>query len=135
MLHIGPNNPRAEYFLAGNQIQAVPELKDIGYWLTEDLSPKTHILKARGRALGEISKIKRNFSYIDKKAFCILYNQRVRPHVDHGMLANPPANSEHIKMLEQVQGKATSKVWGLRHLNAEERRRSLGLMTLKQRQG
>ena len=24
-------------------------------------------------------------------------------------------------------------VWGLRHLNAEERRRSLGLMTLKQR--
>jgi hypothetical protein len=51
MLHVGPNNPRAEYFLAGNQIQTVSELKDIGYWLTKDLSSRTPILKARGRAI------------------------------------------------------------------------------------
>ena len=83
--------------------------------------------------MAEIGRIRRNFSYIDKRAFCILYNQRVRPHLDYGMAACPPGTSAEAKRLEAVQSKATALVYGLRGKNSEERRQALGLMTLQQR--
>ena len=65
--------------------------------------------------------------------FCVLYNQRVRPHLDHGMAACPPSSAAEAKMLEAVQSKATALFQGLRHLNSDERRRRLGLMKLEDR--
>ena len=133
VMHIGRNNPGLPYSINGTQIEAVSTEKDIGFWITDDLSPSTHVHKARNKAMGEISRIRRNFSFIDKKAFCLLYNQRVRPHLDHGMAACPPSTSAESKMLETVQSKATALVQGLKHLNSEERRKSLGLMRLEDR--
>ena len=63
----------------------------------------------------------------------MLYNQRIRPHLDYGMTACPPGSSAESKLLEAVQSKATAMVWGLKRLNSEERRKNLGLMTLEQR--
>ena len=63
----------------------------------------------------------------------MLYNQRIRPHLDYGMTACPPGSSAESKLLEAVQSKATAMVWGLKRLNYEERRKNLGLMTLEQR--
>ena len=133
IMHIGHNNPGLPYTVNGIQIEAVATEKDIGFWITDDLSPSTHVHKARSRALGEISRIRRNFTLIDKRAFCILYNQRIRPHLDHGMAACPPRTSAESKLLEGVQSKATALVHGCRHLNSEERRRKLGLMKLEER--
>ena len=133
IMHLGKNNPCLPYYVNETEIRPVTAEKDIGFWITDDLSTKTHIQKARGKALGEISRIKRNFSYIDKMAFCVLYNQRIRPHLDYGMIACPPESAAEAKLLERVQGKATALVHGLRGLNAEERRKELGLMTLEER--
>ena len=82
VMHIGRNNPHLPYFINGTEIKAIKEEKDIGFWVTDDLSNSTHVHKARCKALAEISRIRRNFSFIDKRAFCVLYNQRVRPHLD-----------------------------------------------------
>ena len=133
ILHIGKNNPCMNYTLKDAPIKTVTEEKDIGFWITDTLSTTTHIQKARAKALAEIHRIRRNFSYIDKQTFCILYNQRVRPHLDYGMTACPPGSCVDSKLLESVQDKATGMVNGLRSMNAEERRKMLGLMTLKQR--
>ena len=72
-------------------------------------------------------------THIDKRAFCVLYNQRIRPHLDYGMTVCPPGTSAESKQLEAVQSKATALVMGLKKLNSEERRKKLGLMTLEQR--
>ena len=133
VMHLGTKNPGLPYKIDGTAIETVTTEKDIGFWITEDLSTATHIHKARCKAIGEIDRIRRNFSYIDKRAFCILYNQRVRPHLDYGMTACPPDSSADAKLLERVQSKATALVQGLKGLNAEERRKTLGLMTLEQR--
>ena len=133
VMHMGRNNPCLPYLVNGKEIKAVTVEKDIGFWVTDDLSTSTHVHKARNRAMGEISQIKRNFSYIDKQAFCVLYNQRVRPHLDYGMTACPPDSAADAKLLERVQAKATALVQGLKGLNSEERRKRLGLMTLKDR--
>ena len=133
VMHIGRNNPRLHYTISGMQIDSVATEKDIGFWITDNLSSSTHVHKARCKALGEISRIRRNFTCIDKRAFCLLYNQRIRPHLDHGMAACPPSTSAESKILEGVQSKATALVHGLKHLNSEERRRILGLMKLEER--
>ena len=91
------------------------------------------VQKAKGKALAEIIRIRRNFSYIDKQAFCILYNQRIRPHLDYGMAECPPRTSAEAKTLDAIQSKATALVRGMKFLNSEERRKRLGLMTLQQR--
>ena len=84
--------------------------------------------KARSKALGEICRIRRYFTYIDKRAFCLLYNQRIRSHLDHEMAACPPSICAEAKILE-----AKALVHGLKHLNSEERRKKLGLMKLEER--
>ena len=71
------------------------------------------------------------------RAFCTLYNQKIRPH-DYGMTACPPGSAAVRKVLEAVQSKATALVFGLKGMNSEERRKNLGrknlgLMTLDQR--
>ena len=99
------------------EIKAVSTEKVIGFWITDDLSTTTHVHKARGKALGEINRIRRNFSQIDKQAFCVLYDQRIRPHLDYGMTACPPESSAEAKLLERVQAKATALVHGLNGLN------------------
>ena len=133
VMHIGKFNPKLPYSINGTEIDAVTTKKDIGFWIRDDLSTTTHIHKARCKALAEISRIRRNFSFINKKAFCTLYNQRFRPHLDYGMTACPPDTVAEQKLLEAVQSKATALVHGLKHRNAEERRKILGLMTLNQR--
>ena len=133
LLHVGKNNPSLPYFINGTEIATVTTEKDIGFWVSNDLSTSTHVHKARNKALGEISRIRRNFSYIDKRAFCVLYNQRIRPHLDYGMIACPPDSAAEAKLLERAQAKATALVHGMRGLNAEERRKKLGLMKLEDR--
>ena len=133
VMHVGKHNPGFSYEIQGMPIKEVTTEKDIGYWISDDLSTATHVQKARGKALGEIARIKRNFSYVDKRAFCVLYNQRIRPHLDYGMMVCPPETSAEAKQLERVQEKATALVHGLRGLNAEERRKKLGLMSLAER--
>ena len=49
------------------------------------------------------------------------------------MTACPPDSAADAKLLERVQAKATALVHGLKGLNAEERRKELGLMTLEER--
>lgn len=133
VMHVGKHNPNLPYNIDGREIKAVSTEKDIGFWVSNDLSTSTHVYKARNKALGEIARIRKNFSFIDKRAFCVLYNQRIRPHLDHGMTACPPDSVADAKILERIQAKATSLVQGLKGLNGEERRKRLGLMTLQDR--
>ena len=119
VMHVGKHNPGLPYYINGDEIAAVTNEKDIGFWIQDDLSTSTHVYKARCKALAEISRIRRNFNYIDKRAFCTLYNQRIRPHLDYGMTACPPGTVAEAKVLEAVQSKATAMVYGLKYKNSE----------------
>ena len=57
----------------------------------------------------------------------------MRPHLDHGVVVCPPGNNVEMALLERVQDKATAMVEGLRRIGAAERRKTLGLMSLKRR--
>ena len=79
-MHVGKKNLGLPYSIHDSEISVVSKEKDIGFWIQDDLSTSTHVNKARNKAmgdspLGEISQIKSNFSYIDKRAICTMYNQ------------------------------------------------------------
>ena len=65
IMHLGKNNPGLSYHVNGTEIEAVTTEKDIGFWITNDLSTSTHVHKARGKAIGKIALIRRNFLFID----------------------------------------------------------------------
>ena len=46
VLHIGKENPGLPYTMNGSEIPTVTLQKDIGFWISEDLSSATHVLKA-----------------------------------------------------------------------------------------
>ena len=57
-MHVGQQNPKLPYYLNGQEIRMVEEEKDIGFWVTKDLMPAIHVRKARGREMGELSRIR-----------------------------------------------------------------------------
>ena len=102
-MHIGKEKPGLPYYINGTEIAMVELEKDIGFWIANHISTSTHVHKARNKALAEIARIKRNFSYIDKRA------------------------------LEAVQSKVTAMVYGIRHGNADARRKMLSLKQRRER--
>ena len=126
-------------------VNTVPNYKSVAPKLQKLQSRKVSITVAHRttndnerRRTNERHQPGKNYSLVemkfrrDKKAFCILYKQRVRPHLDYGISACPPSSVVDAKLLERVQSKATALVDGMRGLNAEERRKRLGLMTLEE---
>ena len=133
VLHVGPENPRLRYLIDKVDIQTNDLHKDIGFLIPGSLSTANHIQKARARALMEIGIIRRTFDFLDRRAFILLYNQKIRPHLEWGTAALAPQSKAEAKALERVQDKATYLVKSLRRLSAEERRVNLGLFPLSYR--
>ena len=57
-------NPGLPYNVNGTEIEAGSVEKFIGFWISDNLLTSTHVHKARGKALGEIARIRRNFSVL-----------------------------------------------------------------------
>ena len=133
VLHVGPKNPRHIYKINGTVIDSCEVQKDIGFMVPENLSTSNHVQSARTKALMEIGIMRRTFAYLDKRSFTILYNQKIRTHLEWGSVAYPPQTKAESSLLERAQNKATNMVNEFRGLNSDERREDLGLFSLTYR--
>jgi ribonuclease P/MRP protein subunit RPP40 len=76
---------------------------------------------------------KKSFNYIDEYAIKTLYCAFVRPLIEFAVPVWCPILNQDIKLLEQVQHRATKLVPGLSNLKYEDRLQILGLTTLSDR--
>ena len=77
--------------------------------------------------------IKRNFTDRSKETIISLYKTLVRPHLEYCSQIWSPHYDKDIKLIENVQRRATKLVTGMQGLQYNERLKQLGLMRLEGR--
>ena len=82
------------------------------------------------KANGTMGLIRRTFSYLDGDTFKMLYTSFVRPHIGYANPVWSPHLRKHIRMLENVQIRATKLVDGMKNMTYTERLEKLDIPTL-----
>jgi ribonuclease P/MRP protein subunit RPP40 len=114
-------------------IASVPKQRDLGIWLSCDLSFSYHTEVTSKKAWAVLNMIKRTFSRISPRDFIFLYTTYIRPLLEY---CSQIAHSGLIKdanALERVQRKATKMVVGLKDTPYDSRLSSLNLYPLESR--
>ena len=114
-------------------ITRIDAKKDLGIWLSPNLSFSLHLEKSAQKAFAVLRMIRRTFSRITRTDFQILYGAYVRPLLEY---ANPVVYSGRTKdviLIERVQRAATKMVAGLKSVDCETRLAVLGLFPLEYR--
>ena len=116
-----------------DEISKVSSERDLGILFENSLSFEMHINKIVNKANSLVELIKRNFAFMNKYLFLRIYKTVIRPHLDYGNNIYYPFLKKNIRILENVQRRATKIVPEIRTLPYEERLNFLKLPTLDYR--
>lgn len=113
----------------------VQEEKDLGITFQSNLKFNKHVSQIVNRANRLLGMIKRTFPRIEKETFIALYKSLVRSILDYGGSVWSPGtwSKKNLRMVENVQRRATKLVPALRNLSYRERLEHLNLPTLNYR--
>ena len=114
-------------------LKTVTSEKDLGISFDNTLTFENHIYSKVNKANGMVGMIRRSFSYMDKDMFKQLFVSIVRPHLEYGAPVWNPHLKKLIRVIENVQRRASKMVPGLANLSYKERLKNLKLPTLMYR--
>ncbi|GAA52017.1 oligosaccharyltransferase complex subunit gamma, partial [Clonorchis sinensis] len=133
----GLSENRTPYTVHGEKgpedITRIGAKKDLGIWLSPNLSFSLHLEKSAQNAFAVLRMIRRTFSRITRTDFQILYGAYVRPLLEY---VNPVVYSGRTKdviLIERVRRAATKMVAGLKSVDYETRLVVLDLFPLEYR--
>ena len=112
------------------EMKEVSRMKDLGVTIDNKLTFKDHIAEKVHKAYSMIGIIKRNFKYMDKDSFLMIYKSMVRSHLEYANSVWNPYRIGLMYDLEKVQKRATKTLPACRNKSYEERLRYLDLPTL-----
>lgn len=130
VMHFGYSNPHYGYTMEGRELQEVNNEKDLGVLIDDKLMFSSHVATAVAKANRLLGLIKRCFHNVDMKTLRLLFVSIVRPHLEFANVVWHPRFKRDMKMIEQVQHRATRIIPELRKLSYEERLRRLQLPSL-----
>ena len=133
VMHVGRDNSKLPYFMAGLQLETTEEERDLGVVMSNKLKPGPQCLKAAKTAQQVLGQILRAFHARGKKIYIQLYKTYVRPHLEFACPAWSPWTAADRDTLEKVQQRAVRQVSGLQGLTYEEKLKELGICTLEER--
>ena len=138
VMHCGAENEKADYFIkdadnASKKIQETQLEKDLGVFISNNLKPAQHCLKAASKGMRALRLMKTAFDKIDDTNFKVLFTTYVRPHLEYCIQAVGPYTAQDLKILEKGQRRATKLVKKIRNETYEERLRMLGLPSIEER--
>ena len=124
------------YFICSELINKVSRTKDLGIWITDQLTWSTHIAKVKSKATCLSFIILRSFRSKSIQSYMLAYKTYVRPILEHNSVIWNGCNIGDIKELEKVQ-KMFTKILLQRHnikfSNYHERLQILNLHSLESR--
>ena len=132
VLRLKSNQETAKYTyrLNNHEVKSVSSVKDLGITVDEELKFREHMISKVNKANAVMGTIRRTFKYLDYGAFKMIYCAHVRVQVEYASPVWCPYLKKDIKLIENVQKKATKRLYGLRNLSYEERLKKLNLPTL-----
>ena len=133
VMHIGKNNPKADYYMNGEKLADSEMERDIGIIISNNLKPSKQCSEAARKANAVLGMITKAFHYRDRHVYINLYKQYVRPHLEFCSPAWSPWTQADINCLEQIQQRAVRLVSGLRSQDYNDRLKELKLLSLKER--
>ena len=81
-MHLGYNNPKADYVMDGSVLQSVSEEKDLGVIVSDDFKWEKQCCEAVKKANRILGMIKRNFTDRSQSTLIPVYKSLVRPHLE-----------------------------------------------------
>ena len=99
----------------------IESIKDLGVIFDSHLKFKLHISDKVNKAYSILGIIRRNFTFLDKDSFIVLYKSMVRSHLEYANCIWSPYTVQDIKTLEKVQMRATKLIKRIKHLSYMER--------------
>lgn len=103
---------RYEYKAEAVPMQRVTQVRDLGVYLTPDLTFREHIIKICKKAyrnLGFVLRQSQGFTNIT--TIRVLYDALVRSHLEYGAVIWAPHEAKYSVMLERVQNKFTRHLY------------------------
>ena len=118
VLKVGKNDQNVKYSmgtLEGRiELEQVQYEKDLGVIFDTDLKFSQHIQENITKANQRIGLIRRNFEYLNKTSFLMLYKSLVRPILEYCSPVWTVLYIKHSEALERVQRHATKLLHGKR---------------------
>ena len=107
--------------------------KDLGVWLSSNLSFSMHHATVAKQAFKVLHMIRRTFQHINAVDFAFLYGTYVRPILEYCNQVTFSGLVKDTNCLEKVQRAATKMVVGLKHISYNNRLKVLNLYPLETR--
>ena len=115
------------------KLEHVDSISDLGVVIDSGLTFVNHIHDKINFAYKMLGIINRNFKYLDKVSFILLYKSLVRSHIEFAHSVWNLFKKSLISDIEKVQKRATKMVQGCKTKNYRERLEFLKLPTLSYR--
>ena len=120
-----------KYVIYNNDLQCVEIIKDLGVTFNRMLKFDVHISEIVNKGYNILGLINRNFPYLNKLSFLLIYKTMVRSVLEYAGTVWSPWKVEQIEQIERVQKRATKMVRDCAEMSYEERLRYLDLPTLR----
>ena len=135
LMQYGKHENLKESYNTGNVDPLIKEksIKDLGTYVSEDLSPDKQITEAVKGGRKYMGWILRTFTSRSQEVLLPLYRSYVVPKLEYASILWSPHQIGHIQKIEAIQRTLTSKIEGLRELNYHQRLRRLKLYSMQRR--
>ena len=133
LLHVGNNNSESPYTICGNPIASKTFCKDLGIFVSEDLSVRKHCANIVRTAYIKIKQFNLSFVCKDINFKLFIYKTYIRPLLESNTQLWSPHLLQDIDMVERVQRRFTKYLPGMRDRSYLDRLLLLELESLESR--
>ena len=134
LLQYGKNEELKQPYKTGEiSLMKENDVKDLGVYLSEDMSWETQMSEAIKKARKFSGWILRCFISRTPEVLMYLYQSYVLPRVEYGSLLWSPYQKKSIIKLEAIQRTMTAKIDGMQKYNYHQRLHKLKLYSLQRR--
>ena len=134
LLQIGPHEDLKQPYTSNNiSIQKAAHVKDLGIYLSEDMSCKYQISEMTNKASNFASWLLRTFTTRQVDVMLLLLKTYLIPRLEYCSAVWNPHKISEIEQIEAVQRTFTAKIQNLETLNYYERLQHLKLFSLQRR--